>query len=173
MSTEAAAPTKMTLNFSLPHETIYAGAEVAQVIIPGLEGEYGVTVNHVPTVSQLKAGVLQIMHEEGQAEKYFVAGGYALTHENSVTVSKAFILFIGIIRIQKLTLFVYSLQNSKDITCPEAVKLDDLDSAAIQKNYDAAKSAYSAAEAGSVAQAEADIEIETNKAMATAIGLAL
>jgi hypothetical protein len=32
---------------------------------------------------------LQILHEEGlaDAEKYFVAGGYALTHENSVTVS--------------------------------------------------------------------------------------
>ena len=87
MSAEAAvAPTKMTLNFCLPHETIYHGAHVAQVIIPGVDGEYGVTVNHVPTVAQLKPGVLQILHEEGEAEKYFVAGGFALTHDNSVTV---------------------------------------------------------------------------------------
>lgn len=89
MSTEAAAPTKMTLNFALPHETIYAGAEVDTVIIPGADGEYGVTVNHVPVVSQLKAGVLQIIHESGDPEKYFVAGGFALTHENSVTVSNS------------------------------------------------------------------------------------
>lgn len=88
MSAEAAvAPTKMTLNFCLPHETIYHGAQVAQVIIPGVDGEYGVTVNHVPTVAQLKPGVLQILHEEGETEKYFVAGGFALTHDNSVTVS--------------------------------------------------------------------------------------
>jgi F0F1-type ATP synthase epsilon subunit len=89
LSTEAAAPTTVTLNFSVPYESIYNGASVFQVIIPGVEGEYGVTPNHVPYVAQLKPGVLQILHEEGLAgsEKYFVAGGYALTHENSVTVS--------------------------------------------------------------------------------------
>jgi hypothetical protein len=83
----AAAATSMTLNFSLPHETVYAGAQVEQVIVPGESGEYGVTVNHVPIVSQLKPGVLQIMFEDGEPEKYFVSGGFALTHENSVTVS--------------------------------------------------------------------------------------
>lgn len=76
----------MTLNFSLPHETLYNGASVASVIIPGVEGEYGVTINHVPIVSQLKPGVLQILHEDGETEKYFVSGGFALTHANSVTV---------------------------------------------------------------------------------------
>lgn len=78
----------MTLNFSLPHETIYEKATVASVIIPGAEGEYGVTVDHVPTVSQLKPGVLQILHDDGETEKYFCSGGFALTHPNSVTVSK-------------------------------------------------------------------------------------
>ena len=53
------------------------------------EGEYGVGANHVSTVVQLKPGVLQILHEEGSAdepEKYFVAGGYAMTHPDSTTV---------------------------------------------------------------------------------------
>lgn len=87
MSTEAASASKsMTLNFSLPHETLYSGASVASVIIPGVEGEYGVTMDHVPIVSQLKPGVLQILHEDGETEKYFVSGGFALTHPNSVTV---------------------------------------------------------------------------------------
>ena len=90
-STEAsAAASSVTLNFSVPHESIYKDASVFQVIIPGVEGEYGVTPNHVPYVAQLKPGVLQVIHEDGgfaDAEKYFVAGGYALTHENSVTVS--------------------------------------------------------------------------------------
>ena len=43
---------------------------------------------HVSYVAQLKPGVLQILHEEGTTdpEKYFVAGGYALTHPDSTTV---------------------------------------------------------------------------------------
>jgi F0F1-type ATP synthase epsilon subunit len=46
-----------------------------------------VTKNHSPVIAELKAGVVQIVHEPGQApEKYFVSGGFALTHANSVTV---------------------------------------------------------------------------------------
>jgi F-type H+-transporting ATPase subunit delta len=88
MSTEAAASSMVTLNFSAPHEIIYKAASVYSVIIPGVESEYGVTANHVPYVAQLKPGVLQILHEEnsGEPEKYFVAGGYALTHPDSTTV---------------------------------------------------------------------------------------
>jgi F-type H+-transporting ATPase subunit delta len=91
MSTEAApaaSSSMVTLNFSVPHETIYQNASVYSVIIPGVEGEYGVTGGHVPYVAQLKPGVLQILHEENQAEpeKYFVCGGYSLTHSDSTTV---------------------------------------------------------------------------------------
>ncbi len=83
-----AEATSVTLNFCLPHETIYKGAQVFSVILPGSEGEYGISVNHVPYVAQLKAGVVQIIHSEtgSDVEKYFVPGGYALSHPNSVTV---------------------------------------------------------------------------------------
>jgi len=145
MSSEALSAS-MTLNFNLPHESIYSGAKVSQVIVPGAAGEYGVTADHVPVVAQLKPGILQIIHEgSGEPEKYFVAGGFSLTHPNSVT----------------------------DISCPEAVKIDDIDSAAVQKNFEAAKAAFSAAEGGSVAQAEAQIEIEVNRAMGVAVGLSM
>lgn len=87
-SSEASeAATSVSLNFSVPYESIYAGASVEQVIIPGAEGEYGVTANHVPYVAQMKPGVLTVMFDSTESEKYFVAGGYAVTHANSVTVS--------------------------------------------------------------------------------------
>jgi hypothetical protein len=52
------------------------------------EGEYGVSAGHVAYAAQLKPGVVQVLHEEGstEPEKYFVAGGYALTHPDSTTV---------------------------------------------------------------------------------------
>ena len=86
LSSAAESSGAMTLNFNLPHETIYSEAKVSQVIVPGAAGEYGITADHVPIVAQLKPGVLQILHEGAEAEKYFVAGGFSLTHENSVTV---------------------------------------------------------------------------------------
>lgn len=137
----------MTLNFNLPHETIYSNAKVSSVIIPGAAGEYGVTAQHVPVVAQLKPGVLQINHSGSgtEAEKYFVAGGFSITHEGSVT----------------------------DIICPEAVKIDDIDGSAVSKAYEAAKAAFASAEAGSLASAEAQIDMEVNKSMAAAIGINL
>lgn len=56
---------------------------------------------------------------------------------------------------------------------PEAVKLDDIDSAAVSKQFDQAKAAYGSASAGSVEQAEAQIAMEVNRAMGLAIGLNL
>ena len=85
---DAAVASSVKLSFTLPHEKIYDGVSVHSVIIPGAAGEYGVTANHVPYVAQLKPGVFQIFHEESttEPEKYFVAGGYALTHADSSTV---------------------------------------------------------------------------------------
>jgi F0F1-type ATP synthase epsilon subunit len=80
----------MKLNLGVPHKAIYKGASVHSVILPGAEGDYGVTAGHVPYVAQLKPGVLQILHDEtttaSETEKYFVAGGYAMTHPDSTTV---------------------------------------------------------------------------------------
>ena len=59
------------------------------------------------------------------------------------------------------------------MVCPEAVKLDDIDPAAVQKNFDAAKSEYGSATAGSVEQAEAQVAMEVNRAMGVAVGVAL
>lgn len=57
--------------------------------------------------------------------------------------------------------------------CPEAVKLDDIDSAAVSKQFEAAKSAFGSASAGSLEQAEAQIDMDVNKAMGLAVGLSL
>ena len=79
--------------------------------------------------------------------------------------------------LTKRVLSLQSLRNQinikQDISCPEAVKLDDIDPAAVTSNYEAAKSAFSSAESGSVAAAEAQIDIEVNRAMGAAIGLTL
>ncbi len=85
----AAAPPSglMNLNFNLPQETLYDSTPVTSVIVPGAMGEYEVTADHVPIVAELKAGLLTIKHSDGGDEKYFVPGGFSLTHEGSTTVS--------------------------------------------------------------------------------------
>lgn len=142
----AVASGDMVLNFSLPHEPIYAGKAVNLVIIPGASGEYGVTAGHTPAIAQLKAGVVEIHHEadDKDPEKFFVSGGFALTHANSVT----------------------------DISAVEAVKLDDIDGAAAAAGLAESQAAFDSAAEGTAEKAEAQIGVETYQAMISAIGSA-
>merc|ERR1719203_2094586 len=50
----------MTFNFTLPTQSLYEDASVEQVILPGIDGMFGVMPNHVPTVAELKPGVVSV-----------------------------------------------------------------------------------------------------------------
>eukprot|EP01031_Cornospumella_fuschlensis_P026259 gene26259-31724_t len=102
---EAAGPSaQLVLNFTTPHQPLYNKKVVDQVILPGSAGEYGVTANHSPVISELRPGVVTVIHVGGAQEKFFVSGGFALTRDNSVT----------------------------DVSVPEAVPLSDIDEAAVK-----------------------------------------
>jgi hypothetical protein len=53
-------------------------------LLPGVEGYFGVKANHVPTIAQLQPGVVEL-HDGAEISKYFVSGGFAFVHPNSVT----------------------------------------------------------------------------------------
>ena len=74
------------LNFSLvaPEREVFNG-QVDQVVVPGVEGEFGVLVNHAPVMSIIKPGVLRIF--DGSAERrIFVFGGFADVAPDGLTV---------------------------------------------------------------------------------------
>ena len=60
--------------------------EVEMVLVPGTSGDFGVKPGHVPTIAQLRPGVLTIVHSEQEASstKLFVAAGFVVVHPSSV-----------------------------------------------------------------------------------------
>lgn len=55
----------------------------------------------------------------------------------------------------------------------EAIKVDSIDAEAVKAAFAAAKASFDGSEAGSVAKATAQIQMETSKAMASAIGMSV
>ena len=103
------------------------------------------TAGHSPIASQLKPGVLQIIHAAGEEpEKYFVSGGFALSHESSVT----------------------------DISAVEACKLDDIDPEAVKESYAAAKAKFDSS-SDEMKKATVQVTMETSRALALAVGVAV
>ena len=65
----ATPPEKMTLNFYMPHEIEFKDAEVDQVMIPATSGDFGVLPGHVPTVAQLRPGVVSVQLNSSETQK--------------------------------------------------------------------------------------------------------
>ncbi|ORY69839.1 ATP synthase [Pseudomassariella vexata] len=79
-----AATDKIKLSLALPHQSIYKSQDVVQVNIPAESGEMGVLANHVPSIEQLKPGLVEIVEEAGSSKQFFLSGGFAIVQPNSV-----------------------------------------------------------------------------------------
>jgi F-type H+-transporting ATPase subunit epsilon len=75
------------LRFELvaPERLLFSGA-VAQVIVPGAEGEFTVLPLHAPVLSTLKPGVLTVTALNGESERIFVRGGFVEVNPDGLTV---------------------------------------------------------------------------------------
>ncbi|XP_068654727.1 ATP synthase subunit delta', mitochondrial-like [Aristolochia californica] len=102
--TPTSIPSRLTVNFVLPYQSELSSKEVDQVIVPAMTGQMGVLPGHVPTIAELKPGVLLVL-DGSETTKYFVSSGFAFIHANSVT----------------------------DIVAVEAVPLDHFDQSLVQK----------------------------------------
>ncbi|WPG98089.1 ATP synthase delta chain [Acrodontium crateriforme] len=77
------APDKIRLSLALPHQAIYKSQDVVQVNIPAESGEMGVLANHVPSIEQLKPGLVEVIEESGGTKQFFLSGGFATVQPNS------------------------------------------------------------------------------------------
>lgn len=102
------------VNFFTPHSIITDAKQKDTVILPGMEGVFGIKANHVPVISQLKPGLVEL-HSGTEVEKFFISGGWAFVHPNGVT----------------------------DIQAVEAVTLDQVDAGAVKAALAAAAGAQS------------------------------
>jgi len=75
---------KIKLSLALPHQSIYKSQDVVQVNIPAESGEMGVLANHVPSIEQLKPGLIEVIEEGGSSKQFFLSGGFAIVQPNSV-----------------------------------------------------------------------------------------
>lgn len=74
------------LSFALvsPEREVFSG-EVDHVVVPGSEGEFGVSPAHAPVMSVVRPGALRVFNE-GAERRIFVNGGFADVTPEGLTV---------------------------------------------------------------------------------------
>lgn len=113
--------------------------QVDMVMVPATTGQMGVLPGHVPTIAELKPGVLSV-HEGSDVTKYFVSSGFAFIHANSVA----------------------------DIVAVEAVPIDQIDASLVQKGLAEFTQKLSSATTD-LEKAEAQIGVDVHSALNSAI----
>jgi F-type H+-transporting ATPase subunit epsilon len=67
-------------------ERLLVSGEVAQVLIPGSEGDMTILAHHAPLLSTLRPGLLDITLPDGEHKRYFIRGGFAEVGPAGLTV---------------------------------------------------------------------------------------
>ncbi|KCV71244.1 hypothetical protein H696_02194 [Fonticula alba] len=128
----AATPNGLRLLFSAPHEAFYNNVEVSQVNIPAVSGVMGILANHVPYITELRPGTVEVIALDKSVTKYFVSGGFAVMNHDS----------------------------SLNVTAVEAVNFDDIDIDLAKANLaTASKALADATDDESKVRAEIDVEV--------------
>ena len=78
----------MALHFELvAPEKLLRSEEVAMVVVPGSEGDFGVLEGHAPFMSTVRDGEIQVFATANAApESIPVVGGFAEVNESGLTV---------------------------------------------------------------------------------------
>lgn len=67
-----------------PEKMLFSG-EVAQVDVPGAEGDFGVLAGHAPIVATLRPGIMTV-YGSGAPQRIVVLGGFAEMSASGLTV---------------------------------------------------------------------------------------
>ena len=74
------------LHFDLvsPEARVFAG-EVDMVVVPGVDGEFGVLAGHAPFMSTIRPGAIAV-HAGGEVTRTFIQGGFAEVTPDGLTI---------------------------------------------------------------------------------------
>ncbi len=67
-------------------EKVLVSADVAEVIVPGAEGDFTVLPRHAPVIAMLRPGILRIPGMDGKTSEIYVRGGLADVGSDRLTV---------------------------------------------------------------------------------------
>ena len=67
-------------------ERMALSEDVAEVVVPGVEGEFTVLPGHAPVISALRPGVIEVVLPDASKTRIFVKGGFAEVDADHLTV---------------------------------------------------------------------------------------
>ena len=76
---------KLEFSLVLPEQQLVA-TDADMVVVPGSEGDFGVLPGHIPMITTVRPGVVELYDDGKVTARYIVAGGFAEVTSQRCTV---------------------------------------------------------------------------------------
>ena len=74
----------MQVDIVTPEKVLFSQNDISMVTIPGIEGQMGILDNHVPVVTFMRPGIINI--EDKKNRYFFTSGGVAAFKNNALSI---------------------------------------------------------------------------------------
>ena len=109
-------------------ECLLKDTTAGMVIVPGMDGDFGVLPGHSPMMSTIRPGIVEIHESEAsEAERLFVKGGLAQVTPTGLTILAEEVIHLGDVDLTELADDITSARQSFDAA------VDDVDKARAER----------------------------------------
>jgi F-type H+-transporting ATPase subunit epsilon len=74
----------MQVDIVTPERVLFSEKEISMVTVPGIEGQMGILDQHLPVVTFLKPGVINV--EKNENKYFFITGGVVDFKDNALSI---------------------------------------------------------------------------------------
>jgi len=99
-----------TFELVSPERILFSGP-VAQVVVPGEDGDMTILANHAPVMTTLRAGIVAVSEDKGAARRLYVRGGFADVTAAGLTILAEQAIPVEEINLDKLA---GEIKNAED-----------------------------------------------------------
>lgn len=64
---------------------IRTSSDFDHIIVPGVDGDFGIDINHTPFITKIRPGILQL-YKGNQIEKYAIHDGFVTVENNMIKI---------------------------------------------------------------------------------------
>ena len=109
-------------------ESLLKDTTAGMVIVPGMDGDFGVLPGHSPMMSTIRPGIVEIHeNESSDAERLFVKGGLAQVTPTGLTILAEEIIHLSDVDIADLESNITNARQNLDAA------VDDIDKARAER----------------------------------------
>ena len=90
-----------TFELVSPERILFSGP-VAQVVVPGEDGDMTILANHAPVMTTLRAGIVAVGEDKGAVKRLYVRGGFADVTAAGLTILAELAIPVEEINLDKL-----------------------------------------------------------------------